>query len=154
MGSKCKIIIFSLLISLFILFLPCCRKTDNYSDKIISVFQKYDVAKTKDIFTFDFHHAYYFDDPYMSGEGFADRYDLDISIDQVESGVSENIGRIVFVNNEGEYIYEFKFDKNKLTILDEGCIIYPDTAIERISSLQEKELIIYFHSSEYIEGAD
>lgn len=149
MRSKRKIIFFLLLILSSILFFQCCKKTENYSEKIISAFHKQETINVQDIFSFDFHHAYVLDDPYISGEGFAKRHNLDISIEQVESGVSENIGRIVFVDGEGHYVYEFKYDTNKLAVLDEGCIIYPETVIEKVSS--ENLLTVNFHSSEFIK---
>ena len=103
----------------------------------------------KNIFSFEFDRAYIFDDCYISGEGFAKRYHLDISIDQVKNGVSENVQRIVFVNQSGDFVYEFRCDIGEVILQEQGMIIYPDTKIEIKSNTKEKPVIICFQSLEY-----
>lgn len=67
----------------------------------------------------------------MSGESFARQYNLDISINQVEAVDTEILRRIVFVDENGDYIYEFRYNVEKLTLMEEGMIIYPETIIKK-----------------------
>ena len=124
------------------------KKEENYSAKLISIFNEQEKATVQDIFPFEFERAYVFNDCYLSGEGFAISYNLDISISEVNTGVSENIQRIVFVDEFGDFVYEFKCDSNEVILQEKGMIIYPETIIERKSSVKEKILIIRFQSSE------
>lgn len=160
MGSKRKLIvgIFSVLavsIVLIVAYSSVLKRDENYSTKLISAMSEQETVILQDVFSFEFERAYVFIDCYISGEGLTERYDLDISINEVEAGVSENIQRIVFVDELGNFVYEFKCDSNDLIILEKGIIIYPETVIERKSHNQEKPLIINFKSSDrydYLNG--
>lgn len=133
------------------LFCISLQKEENYSDKLISFFSEQQTATVQDIFSFEFDRAYIFDDCYISGEGFAQRHNLDLSINEVQSGANENVQRIVFVDESGDFIYEFKCDSSEVILLEEGIIIYPETVIERTSSIQEGILSISFQSIEYYD---
>lgn len=154
MGCKHKVIlsIFSVLL-LFIIFVIIYsiaqKKEEDYRTKLISVLNEKEETTVQDIFPFKFERAYVFNDCYISGEGFAQRYNLDISISEVKSGVSENVQRIVFVDEFGAFVYEFKCDSGEVILPEKGMVIYPETAIKRMSSVQEKPLIITFQSLEY-----
>lgn len=157
MGPKCKLIVRIVLALLFSIILlitiynATSKKQEDYTSKLISVLNKQGMSTVQDIFSFKFERAYVFNDCYISGEGFAKRYNLNISINEVESGVSENIQRIVFVDESGDFVYEFKCDSNEVVLQEKGILIYPETAIARESSAQEKILIINFQSSEHYD---
>lgn len=158
MGSKCKmivgILVLLLIFSIVVTYVISWQKEKDYGNKLISVLSKQEKTTVQDIFSFEFDRAYIFTDCYLSGKDFAESYDLDISIEQVESGVSENIQRIVFVNEEGSFVYEFKCDSNEMLLTEKGVVIYPETVIERKSSVQEKPVILYFDSSEHYDSND
>lgn len=125
MGFKRKLnigIAFVLLFSivLVIIYSTTLKKEKNYSVKLISVLNEQQEAKVQDVFLFEFARAYVFDDPYISGEGFAKKYNLNISINKVQSGVSENIQRIVFVDELGDFVYEFKCNNSEIFFWKKG----------------------------------
>lgn len=130
------------------------NKRENYSEKMKSMLLKHNTIKVCDVFSFKFEKAFIFDDPYISGDGFAKRYGLDISIQQVDSGVTESTQRIVFVDEDGLYVYEFKCNVEDITISELGMIIYPETKICLLSSDINNAMIVYFESSEYYNDQD
>ena len=151
---KVTIAIISILVvvtSVFLINAMTANSTEDYTDKFISAFDTSEIVQAKDIFTFDFKCAYVLNDCYISGEGLTERYDLDISINEVEAGVSENIQRIVFVDESGNYVHEFKCDKNRLTILEEGVVIYPETLIKKYSSGTDEPLTVKFQTTEHYD---
>jgi len=102
----------------------------EYMNKMITLLNEKSKIKVSDVFEFEFDRAYVFDDCYVSGEGFAEHFDLDISIEEVESGAQEYNHRIVFVDEQGEFVYEFLYESYILNPYEEGMIIYPDTELE------------------------
>ncbi len=156
MGSRYKLItIFSITLLVVFIFLVIISgfklQKNDYTDKLTSSFTNTKEITVKNIFPFDFKCAYIFNDSYLSGEGFALRYNLDISIPQVNSGASENLQRIVFVDEQGSFVYEFKCDKTEICIIEEGIVIYPETIIEKQSFNDTKPLLLRFCSSEYYD---
>ena len=139
-------------IVLVIIYSITLKKEEDYRAKLISVLNEQEETTVQDVFSFKFERAYVFNDCYISGEGFAKRYNLDISINEVKSGVSENVQRIVFVDELGAFVYEFKCDNSEVILLEKGMVIYPETIIERKSSIQEKTLIINFQSLEHYDS--
>ena len=123
-------------------------KEPNYNERLISEMEDADLVTLKTVFDFDFHKAYVIDDPYISGEDFAKQHGLNISISQVKAGTSEDIQRIVFVDDLGHFVYEFKCDSGEVLIAEKGMVIYPETVIERLSKEGEKPLEITFKSME------
>ena len=157
MGSKRKMIVVIVLMLLFstgfvIIFGIKQSRGVNYSAKFITVLNEQENVTVQDVFLFEFERAYVFNDCYISGEGFARRYNLDISINEVKSGASENIQRIVFVDELGNFVYEFKCDNSEVILLEKGIVIYPETTIERKTSIQEKPLTISFQSLEQYDS--
>lgn len=157
MGFKRKMIVGIVSVLLFsivlvIIYSITLRKEEDYRAKLISVLNEQEETTVQDVFSFKFERAYVFNDCYISGEGFAKRYNLDISINEVKSGVSENVQRIVFVDELGAFVYEFKCDNSEVILLEKGMVIYPETIIERKSSIQEKTLIINFQSLEHYDS--
>ena len=153
MGSKRKVILgivlIALLVMIFIIVFVTERQHEDYNLKLVSVLNENESTTVQDIFSFEFDRAYILPDCYISGEGFAKRCYLDISIEEVESGVSEDIQRIVFVDQFGDFVYEFKCNTAEIIFQEIGIVIYPDTKIERKSSIQEEPLIISFQGIGY-----
>ena len=138
-----SVILFS--IAFVVIYSITLKKEDDYNTKLISVLKEQENVTVKDVFSFEFDRAYIFNDSYISGEGFAERYNLDISVSEVETGASEQFQRIVFVDECGDFVYEYKCNVSDVIILEKGIIIYPETTIERKSSGVEK-LAINFQS--------
>lgn len=127
------------------------KKEDQYTSKLISVLNKQRETSVQDIFAFKFDRAYVFNDCYISGEGLTERYHLDISITQVKTGTSENMQRIVFVDESGNFVYEYRCDSNEVLFQEKGIVVYPDTLIKRESFAKEKTMIISFKSLEHYD---
>ena len=139
--------VFAILLCAILLFgLVACK--EDYRTKLISVMSKQETATVQDIFSFEFDRAYIFnwDDCYMDGETFVQRYNLDIAITQVEDGQADYIQRIVFVDKSGSFVYEFQCIMNEVSFIESGgLIIYPDTVIRR-TAYEEGILDIRFES--------
>lgn len=144
-----SIILLIILISLIILKV---NKPINYENKIIKIFETKEKVKFKDIFEFEFDRAYFFalKDCYLNGEQFAKTYNLDISINEVKEGEADYINRIIFVDKNGNFIYEFKFTMDKLNMHEKGIIIYPETTIEKDYSDIIDGLYLKINSTEYL----
>lgn len=154
MGRFYKLIFASLLVAFLtfvILNVFCTNKKENYSEKLKNMLSEQKTIKVSDVFPFEFEKAYVFDDPYISGDGFSKKYSLDISIQQVDSGVTESIQRIVFVDENGSYVYEFNCDIEDIIISELGVVIYPETSICLLSSTENGDMIIRFDSLEYYD---
>ncbi len=121
----------------------------DYSERIIGLLEEKSYTTVADVFDFAFERAYVFNDCYISGDGFSERYGLELSISEVGTGVSESIQRVVFVDAEGNFVYEYCCDNNELVITEEGVVIYPDTIITRSISAQERPIQIHFESVEF-----
>ena len=157
MGSKRKVIVcvctvLLLISAIVIIRCTILKENTSYGDKLLLIMREQEESTVSDIFSFEFDKAYIFNDSYISGEGLAKRYNLNISIDEVKSGVSENIQRIVFVNKKGDFVYEFKCDTSEVILLEKGAVIYPNTVIKRKSTLQESILTISFQSVDYYDS--
>ena len=158
MGFKCKltvgiasaVVVFAVLIGMGWTMLK--GESEDYQAKLLSVFKEQETATAQDIFSFDFERAYLFNDPYLSGEGFAERYQLELSIGEVGPGVSENIQRIVFVDESGAFVYEFRCDSNKVVLLEGGMVITPQTVIEKVSAPEDAVTTLQFQSQERYDG--
>ncbi len=98
-------------------------------------------------FEFDCAYVFNFEDGYLNGDGFAQKYNLDISISQVETGKTDNVQRIVFVDEAGNFVFLFQCTMDEMFIESKGVVIDPETVINRSSS-QEKPLQITFESAD------
>lgn len=134
---KFKNILFSFISVLFVtltIIIPIIivnnvpKNCDYYQEKIILNLNDNSELKVSNIFDFDFDRAYVFKDSYISGEGFAEYYNIDISIDEVEATGHEYMRRIVFVDKNGDFVYNFTFRSYELNVKNEGVIIYPNTS--------------------------
>ena len=128
-------------------FTGCGQENEDYTAKLLSVMNEKEKVTVEEIFSFEFDRAYIFnfEDGYIDGENFAKKYNVDISISQVEAGEADYIQRIVFVDATGSFVYEFKCIIDDVFFLEKGIVIYPETIIERKSS---QEVSIHFESSE------
>ncbi len=50
--------------------------------------------------------------------------------------------RIVFVDENGDFAYEFRFNIEKLGLMEEGMIIYPETIIKKVEINSDGRCII------------
>ncbi|MBQ7821277.1 MAG: hypothetical protein IJ391_03240 [Clostridia bacterium] len=102
---------------------------EHYTKKIKSL-KPGESITVSEIFDFEFDRAYVFDEPYIPGEHLAEIYNLDISIDEGKvDSVTDNCGRIVFVDKNGEYIYHYVYFKNDI-LLQERVVLFPSTIIQ------------------------
>ena len=134
-----------------------CNRIPNNShfrDKFVSVFNENEEATAKDIFSFEFDRAFVFKECYLSGEGLMVTYDLDSSIEEVKSGVTERLLRIIFVDKNGDLVYEFRYDIYEMCIEEMDIVIRPETKVYRVSAAGEEPLKIKFDSTEYLVRKD
>ena len=124
------------------------QSKEDYTEKIISVLSEKNETTVQEIFSFEFAKAYVFNDLYISGDGLAGKYNLNISISEVEAGVSENIQRVVFVDNDGNFVYEFQCNARDVILPHKALILYPDTVIKK-EGTQEKAILVNFESSAF-----
>lgn len=103
----------------------------SLTEKLISLFETDEVFQVSDVFSFEFDCAYVFKDSYISGETFTEKYNLDLSINEVEKTSSKDQKRIVFVDKEGKFIFCYQYLSTEIISTNEGFIIYPDTQIKR-----------------------
>ena len=162
MGFKHKVVLvttFVLLLSIIlalIIYIVALgmtqRKEAHYTNTLLSVLTEQEKTTAQDIFSFEFDRAYVFNDCYISGDGLAQKYNLDISIGEVKTGSSENIQRIVFVDKSGNFVYEFRCDVSEVVFPQEGVILYPETVIERKAFDQDNRLILGFQNAEHYDS--
>ena len=143
-----------ILCGILLLCITACGQKTDYTAKLVSVLREKETATVREIFAFEFNRAYVFNDCYLSGSGLAEKYDLDISIHEVESGVTEEIQRIVFVDDAGSFVYEFRCRMSDAVFPTEGIILYPETQIERTSSAQNEPIKLRFLSTEHYDSVD
>ena len=124
----CGIILFSLA--------ACNQKNEDYKSKLISVINKQETATVQDIFSFKFDRAYVFNftDGYMDGEEFAQKYNLDISITQVEAGQADYIQRIVFVDKNALKVNVVKTSSKKQDRYYKEIFTFIDEYMKKIAS--------------------
>ena len=124
-------------------------RANDYVDILTDAFDDNQDIQVSEIFDFDFDRAYVFNDCYISGDGFASAYGLDLSISEVRPGTSENIHRIVFVDRNGNLVYEFQYDINQVNFLNEGTIIYPNTRMIKCEPRIAEAITLFFASTEF-----
>lgn len=115
----------------------------KYENKIISILTQQDQVALNEVFDFHFHKAYAIEETYLAGNEFAEKYGLDISVEEMLPNDSDNIRRIVFVDEKGEFVYEFRYNSGRRLRADiEGKILHPNTIIRKTDSLIEDENVI------------
>ena len=148
--AVCVIFFITMIFGLIYRYMPnenTVRK--DYIEIMKTLLNEKSICKVSDIFDFDFDRAYVFDDCYLSGEDFAPYYDLDISIEEVETGLKDYNNRIVFVDDQGEFIYEFVYESYILNPYEDGMIIYPDTEFEFYEQQKDDGVVFKIHSTDY-----
>lgn len=149
-NTQLKTIIVLATIVLIVALAACSIKTsDRFTDLLVTKLHTEDKIQLSSIFDFSFDRAYVFSDCYLSGEGLNKRYDLGLSINEVESGVSENIQRIVFVDEFGEYVFLYECPKDKINFKSLGQVLYPETIISRNEIDISGRIVISFNSDDY-----
>ncbi len=126
------------------------KSKDKYADKLMKALAKQEKVTVKEIFDFEFDRAYIFGQPdcYFDGRSFAEDHGLNISIEQVPIGTADYNQRIVFVDKNGDFVYEFSCVYDTLNIKSKGIVIYPDTVIEKMRYTSKDELTVVFISDE------
>lgn len=144
-----RILAFILCGIMMLCFASCGQEKEDYTAKVVSFMNSKEETSVQDVFAFEFDRAYIFnfEDGYLDGDGFTQKYNLDISISQVEAGKTDYIQRIVFVDEAGNFVSLFQCAMDEIFIESKGVVIYPETVIKRSSS-QEKPLGITFESSD------
>lgn len=148
--------------AVILIFLLCIllwvhlQTTSKYYEKNLRTeLQTHGEVSVGEIFDFEFDRAYVFlpELCYYSGEDLSEAYGLGLSIDQVKKGHADSVGRIVFVNESGEYVYLFKYNQWSSLIVaqsEKGQIIYPETVIKLISTERETLFIDFLSDSYYV----
>lgn len=148
-----RIFVFAMCMVLLFCFASCGEKSEDYAKKLISAAGEQEKITVSDVFSFDFDRGYVFasDDCYANGDEFAKKYGLDISISQVGYGVSENVQRIVFVDELGAFVYKFNCLSDKVLFDEKGVIIYPETVVKTEESYSEPLKITFEGNKDVIE---
>lgn len=148
----------ALFILIFCAMLGCfTQKTSaHYEGVLREELSARDETTVGEIFDFEFDRAYVFlpELCYASGAALCEEYGLDLSIDQVKNGRADSVGRIVFVNESGEYVYLFKYNQWSSLIVaqsEKGQIIYPETVIKIVSTERETLFIDFLSDSYYVK---
>ena len=111
-----------------------------YEDSLVEALKESDTITVEEVFDFEFSRAFLIEDTYLSGDSFAKKYGLDISVEEMMENNHENCRRIVFVDDTGEFVYEFRFLYGEpLSTEIVGLTIYPETIIKRVDSFSEQE---------------
>jgi len=136
----------------FLCFTP--KTSTHYEEILREELSSGDEITVGEVFDFEFDRAYVFlpELCYASGAALCEEYGLDLSIDQVKNGHADSVGRIVFVNESGEYVYLFKYNQWSSLIVaqsEKGQIIYPETVIKLISTENETLFIDFLSDSYY-----
>lgn len=128
--KACSII----LVICFLLILHSCGSQKDYKKILCDKLNVEREFSVSEVFDFPFDCAYVMDDPYTTGEYFAAEYGLDISISEVTDGWSFDTQRIVFVDSDGDFIYQFTFSMSEVGFCNDTIAIYPETLIKKCGS--------------------
>lgn len=127
-----------LFLACVLVFSSCISNEQNYNfseakkyeDKLISLLENNDSVKVKDVFDFEFERAFVIEETYLKGDAFAEEYNLEISVEEMLPNNYEDSRRIVFVDKNGEFVYEFRYWWGDRLCEDcKGKVIYPNTRI-------------------------
>ncbi len=155
MKAKNKFIIVLGIICVIITALFCVSCSTNeqvdYTQKMLAMLNEKSQFKASEVFEFEFDRAYVLlpEECYLSGEGFAKAHNLDISIDEVESGVDEGVHRIIFVDENGDLVYCYKLILSDLHTSEYGMVMYPDTIIKKCDEAPKGKVMFEICSDEY-----
>ena len=133
MGSRFKLMaLWGLLITA--VFTSGCKaklpSSKEYCQKLYNNLSKATEVTLGEVFDFPFDRVYFINENYMDGPMFSERYGLNLNIPQVEESSREDVRRAVFVNQDGDFVYEFDYEyADKLLPLREGIVAYPETKL-------------------------
>lgn len=85
----------------------------------------------------------------LSGDEFADKYNLKIFVSEVEKESNNNIYRIIFVDDDGYYHSEVQYSAERVLLESDGMIINKNTKITMIDNQETGTIILKFDSNEY-----
>ena len=132
MGFKFRLNIV-LLLAIALLLGGCKAKlpsSKDYCQKLYNSLTETAEITLGDVFDFAFDRVYFINENYMDGPMFSERYGLNLNIPQVEESSREDVRRAVFVNQDGDFVYEFDYEyADKLLPLREGIVAYPETKL-------------------------
>ena len=122
----------------------------GYKDKILQALDSNASVDADEIFDFEFSRGFVFSDDYMSGKSFENEYDLNVSISEVGEADTDSCGRIVFVDDNGNFVFTFTYNKEAICFEKRGLIIYPDTKISKVENKDGRDsVMLNFDSTEY-----
>ncbi len=122
----------------------------RYKDKVLQVLDSNASVDADEIFDFEFSRGFVFSDDYMSGKSFENEYDLSISISEVGEADTDCCGRIVFVDDNGNFVFTFTYNKEDICFEKRGLIIYPDTKISKVENKDGDDSVkLKLDSTEY-----
>lgn len=148
------VLLFGLLITAFILITPMLydlicimlephydyENAKKYETRMVSLLEESEIITVDQVFDFAFSRAFVIEETYLGGDSFAEKYGLDISVEEMMENSIETSRRIVFVDDSGEFVYEFRFMFGEpLSTKIDGFIIYPDTKIKQVDSFSEQK---------------
>lgn len=107
---------------------------DRYTKKMIIMLNRNESFEIKDIFDFNFDRGYVVSDSYNDGKTFNEVNDLNLNIESLESLSADYVKRIIFVDKEGNLIYDYQYYLDDLVPKNEGVIIYPTTKVQKCES--------------------
>ncbi len=128
-------------------FASCSARKDSdyYREKLEDMLISENQIKLKDVFDFEFEKAYVFKDSYIDGAMFAEKYNLELNINDVKETYHETIRRIIFTDKDNNLVFEFQYTwAVNLIPKEEGMIIFPDTIVHRITDSEKKDKYVYF----------
>lgn len=60
----------------------------------------------------------------------------------------EYIGRVVFVDKNGDFIFQYQYNKYEFCAIKEGMIIYPNTVIKKCEPDENGTFMVEFVGAE------
>lgn len=109
-------------------------KADRYTQVIQNSLQKGESISLGEVFTFDFATAYVVEDSYISGIQMNEKHGFQLDINSIKSVETDAIRRIVFFDDQGKLVYEYRYMVDKLFALQEGFMIRTGTILSPVDS--------------------
>ncbi len=102
-------------------------KAKKYEKRIVKALEKADEIELQEVFTFSFDRAYVVYEPYFDGERLSKQANIHVTNDQMTALGNELIRRVIFVDEDGYFLYEFRYNTLEFDIKDKGIIVYPES---------------------------
>lgn len=139
--AKTAGVILSLVTAVLLLYgcQPKLPSSKDYCQKLYNSLTETAEITLGDVFGFAFDRVYFINENYMDGPMFSERYGLNLNIPQVEESSREDVRRAVFVDENGNFIYEFKCEySDKVLPYREGIVAYPETKLRLVELYDNK----------------